>query len=113
MHEIGVLEEAVKTVERIAKDNQIDKVRFITLEIGELTGYLPVFFEKYFSVVVEDKPVLKDAELRMHIVKGEAICVECQSLYNVMKNEGCCPNCNSKSKKILGGQEFLIKNIGY
>lgn len=113
MHEIGVLEEAVKTVERIAKENQIDRIRFITLEIGELTGYMPVFFEKYFPIVVENRPVLKDTELRMHIVKGEAICEECQSLYNVMKNEGCCPNCNSKSKKILGGQEFLIKNIGY
>lgn len=113
MHEIGVLEEAVKTVERIAKENQIDKIRFITLEIGELTGYMPVFFEKYFPVVVENRPVLKNAELRMQIVKGEAICDECQSLYNVMKNEGCCPKCKSRSKKILGGQEFLIKDIGY
>jgi hydrogenase nickel incorporation protein HypA/HybF len=113
MHEIGVLEEAVRTVERIAKDNQIDKIRFITLEIGELTGYLPVFFEKYFPVVVENRPALKNAELRMQIVKGQAICEECQSLYNVMKNEGCCPNCKSRSKKILGGQEFLIKDIGY
>lgn len=113
MHEIGVLEEAVRTVERIAKENKIDRIRFITLEIGELTGYIPMFFEKYFPMVVENRPVLKDAQLRMHMVKGEAICEECQSLYNVIKNEGCCPNCKSRSKKILGGQEFLIKDIGY
>ncbi|PKM64712.1 MAG: hydrogenase nickel incorporation protein HypA [Firmicutes bacterium HGW-Firmicutes-20] len=113
MHEIGVLEEAVRTVERIAKDKQIDKIRFVTLEIGELTGYLPVFFEKYFPVIVENRPALHNAELHMQIVKGEAICTECQSLYNVIKNEGCCPSCKSRSKKILGGQEFLIKDIGY
>lgn len=113
MHEIGVLVEAIKTVEQLAKENQIERVRFITLEIGELTGYLPMFFEKYFPIVVADKPIVKQSELRIKIVKGQALCCECQTLYNVMKNEGSCPKCKSREKRILGGQEFLIKDIGY
>lgn len=113
MHEIGVLVEAIKTVEQVAKKNQIERVRYITLEIGELTGYLPIFFEKYFPIVVTDKPIVNQAELRINIVKGQALCNECQTLYNVMKNEGSCPKCKSREKKILGGQDFLIKDIGY
>lgn len=70
MHEIGVLTEAVKTVEQVAVENGIEHVKYITLEIGELTGYLPVFFEKYFPVVVEDRPTVKGAELRMQIIPG-------------------------------------------
>lgn len=113
MHEIGVLTEVIKTVEEVASQNQIDKITYITLEIGELTGYLPVFFEKYFSIVTEDKPAVRDAKLKMQIVRGEALCGDCQTLYNVMKHEGRCPKCKSRRKQILGGQELIIKEIGY
>ena len=78
-----------------------------------LTGYVPLFFEKYFPVVTEDRPVFRDTELRIRTVRGQALCAECQSLYNVMKQEGRCPKCGSREKKILGGQQFLVKEIGY
>lgn len=34
-------------------------------------------------------------------------------MYNVMQNEGMCPKCGSRNKKILGGQQFLLKEIGF
>ena len=113
MHEIGVLTKAVDLVERVAKDNGLDHVAYITLEIGELTGYVPLFFEKYFPVVTEDRPVFAGTELRIRTVRGQALCAECQSLYNVMKQEGRCPKCGSWDKTILGGQQCLVKDIGY
>ena len=51
MHEISVLTKAVELVESVARDNGLDHVSFITLEVGELTGYVPLFFEKYFPVI--------------------------------------------------------------
>lgn len=113
MHEIGVLTEAVKMVETIASDNNIEKVTHITLEVGELCGYVPLFFEKYFPVVTENKPVFEGTDLRIITVKGQALCSKCESLYNVMRCEGRCPKCGSREKKILGGQQFLVKDIGY
>lgn len=113
MHEIGVLNEAIKIAERVAKENNVDRIKFITFEVGELTGYLPVFFEKYFPIVIIDKPVFEGAELKIETVHGEALCNDCHSLYNVMKNEGKCPKCQSRNKTVLGGQEFKIKNIGF
>ncbi len=113
MHEIGVLTKAVDLVETAAKDNGLDHISYITLEVGELTGYIPEFFEKYFSVVTEDRPVFADTELRIRTVRGQALCQDCQSLYNVMRNKGRCPKCGSREKKILGGQQFLVKEIGY
>ena len=112
MHEISVLTKAVDLVENIAKDNGLDRVGYITLEVGELTGYVPLFFEKFFPVVTEDRPVFKDTELRINTVRGQALCADCQSLYNVMRQEGRCPRCGSPEKKILGGQQFLVKEIG-
>ena len=113
MHEIGALHEAVKLVEKVAGENHIEQVKSITLEVGELSGYLPIFFEKYFPIVVEDRPILKNAQLHIHTVAGEAICKECQTMYNVMKNEGKCPKCKSREKTILGGTDCIVKDIGY
>ena len=113
MHEIGVLTRAVDLVERVAKDHGLDRVGYITLEVGELTGYVPLFFEKYFPVVTEDRPIFEGTELRIQTVRGQALCAECQTLYNVMRQEGKCPKCGSRDKKILGGQQFLVKDIGF
>lgn len=113
MHEIGVLTKAVDLAEEIAVSHQVEHISYITLEIGELSGYLPVFFEKYFPIVTEDRPVFAGTELRMNIVRGEALCKECDTLYNVMKNEGKCPHCGSREKTVLGGEQFVVKEIGY
>lgn len=113
MHEISVLQKAVDLAEQTALDNQIEKIAYLTLEVGELSGYLPVFFYKYFPIVTEKKPVFEGAELKIISVPGEALCEDCHAMYNVMKNEGVCPKCKSRRKKILGGQQFLVKEIGY
>lgn len=112
MHEVAVLSKAVNMGEQIAKENHISHIQYLRLEVGELTGYLPVFFERYYPIVTEDKPVYKDSELKIDIVKGECMCNECHSLYNVMKNKGRCPKCGSRSKTVLSGTEFKVKDIG-
>ncbi len=98
--------------ERVATENEVDSIKYMVLSVGELSGYLPIFFEQYFPIVTEDMALFKDTKLIVETVKGEALCNECQSLYNVMKNEGVCPKCKSREKTILGGQEFMLKEIG-
>lgn len=113
MHEISVLQKAVDLAEQTAIDHSIPRIAYLTLEVGELSGYLPVFFHKYYPVVTENKPVFEGSELSIISVPGEALCKECSAMYNVMRNEGRCPKCGSRSKTILGGQEFRIKEIGF
>ena len=112
MHEISVLQKAVDIAEQTAIENNIPRIVYLTLEVGELSGYLPVFFYKYYPVATENKPVFEGSELKIISAPGEALCKECSSMYNVMRCEGKCPKCGSRSKTILGGQEFRIKEIG-
>ena len=112
MHEISVLKKAVDLAEQTAIDNGVSRIAYITLEVGELTGYLPVFFYKYFPVVTENKPIFEGTELKIILDAGEALCKDCEAMYNVMRNQGICPNCGSRRKDILGGQDFLLKEIG-
>ena len=113
MHEISVLHKAVELAEQTAMDNKIDHLSYIMLEIGELSGYLPVFFEKYYPVVIENRPLFENCELKMVIARGEGLCLDCGAMYNIMSTEGQCPKCGSRYKKILGGKQFLLKEIGY
>ena len=75
MHELGVLCHAVKVVDRIASKNSIDKVKYITLEVGDASGYVPIFFERLFPVAVDQLPALKEAQLRIEVVEGKGLSV--------------------------------------
>lgn len=111
MHEISVLYEMVGMAEKIAAQNNVKRIVSISVEVGELSGILPVFLKKYYPIVIENREILKGSTLLIQNVPGQALCCECQSLYNVMKNEGKCPRCQSRNKTILGGREFVLKNI--
>lgn len=112
MHEIAVLSKACDLAEQTARSHNISHISYVRLEVGELTGYLPVFFRKYYPIVTEDRPLLKDSELFIDEERGEGMCNECHTLYNVMKQKGVCPKCGSRSKTILSGTEFKLKDIG-
>lgn len=54
---------------------------------------------------------LKDTKLILEIVPGMAECDECDEIFNVVENEGYCPNCGSFEKTVLTGKDFNIKEI--
>ena len=70
MHELGVLRMAARTAVRAAEQNNVKKIKFFTLEIGDESGFVPLFFEKYFPIIREEFPALAQAELRMETVRG-------------------------------------------
>ncbi len=76
MHELGVLCHAVKTVNAIAIEKGIKKVKFITLEVGKNSTFVPVFFEKLFPVAIENLPLMKDAELRIEMSPGKELLIK-------------------------------------
>ena len=50
MHEISVLKQAVDIAEKTAQENNIARIAYLTLEVGELSGFIPVFFYKYYPM---------------------------------------------------------------
>jgi len=113
MHELGLLVQMADTVKAAAEANGIERVGYISLDIGEASGALPELFTEVFPAVQEKYPVLADAKLRMRTIPSKALCLECNALYDVMKQEGKCPVCGSAFKKVLGGTEVTIREIGY
>ena len=112
MHELSVLAAAVDLAEETAQANNLDRLAWVTLEVGQASGYLPIFFQKYWPIVVEGRSVFEGCELRITEKRGEALCLECHAMYDVMACEGVCPTCGSRMKKVLGGTELILKEIG-
>ena len=54
MHEIGVVRSMMRTVEDFARDNGIDEIVSIVLEIGDLSMIIPKYVEDIYSVVSKD-----------------------------------------------------------
>ncbi|MBR5129231.1 MAG: hydrogenase maturation nickel metallochaperone HypA [Firmicutes bacterium] len=73
MHELGVLMEAVKTVNKIATQNKIERVKHITLEVGEESSYVPMYFMKLFPLAIDGFSVLESAELKIVMAHGKGL----------------------------------------
>lgn len=76
MHELGVLRQIIKTVDRITKENKIAKVKHITLEVGDVSGYVPYYLKKLFPVAVDSYPKLENCELKLLNVKGSRLIIK-------------------------------------
>lgn len=110
MHEIGVLFEIIKTVENFAKRNDVKKVETLVLQIGELSSMIPRYMKNLYPATIEGT-ILQGSELEIEVLPANALCKECNKVFNLVSNNGICPKCETKDWELLGGKEFYIKEI--
>ena len=110
MHEIGIVRSMCKTVLDYAKENNVQSITEIVCDIGELSLVVPKYIEELYPVVIKDTQ-LQDTQLVINIIPGLAECDNCDEIFNVVENEGYCPNCGSFDKTVLSGTDFSIKEI--
>ncbi|MCF7933391.1 MAG: hydrogenase maturation nickel metallochaperone HypA [Spirochaetia bacterium] len=110
MHELGVVIEVIKTVEQLMKEHQLTEVATIVLQIGELSSMIPRFVQDCYPAAV-DGTLLEKTTLEIEILTTNALCQGCGKVYPVVAHQGVCPHCGSTRRELLGGREFLIKEI--
>ena len=111
MHELGVVFEIIKTVEKVAIEQNIEEIDTIVMEVGELSSIVPMYLEECFPAAIDNRLRFKNTKLKIEIIPGEAKCLQCSKVFNVVENKGYCPECNSFDKELLRGREFIIKEI--
>ena len=110
MHELGVVIEVVKNIEDFAEQNGITKIETLVLQIGELSAMIPKYIESCYPVAV-DGTMLENTELRIEILPGNGLCGGCGKVFNLLENDNRCPDCGGDKWELLGGKEFMIKEI--
>ena len=76
MHELGILRNVVGIVEQAADINKITAIKSITLEVGEASDAVPVYLNKLFPMVIENHPILKNAELIIQTAAGKGLIIK-------------------------------------
>lgn len=110
MHEIGVLFEVVKSVERFAHDNEVEKIQTLVLQIGELSSMIPKYMHTLYPAAIEGT-ILQGSTLEIEVLPANALCQDCKKAFRLLEHQGVCPSCRSKNNEILSGKEFFIKEI--
>lgn len=110
VHELGVVIEVVKAVEKIAAKEQLTKIDTLVLQIGELSSMIPMYIRQCYPAAV-DGTLLQDTKLEIEILPGNALCKDCHKVFNFLKNKGRCPYCGCDKYELLSGKEFNIKEI--
>jgi len=110
MHELSIAQSILAIAENAAPKNSNAVVTSVGLQIGELSGIEIESLEFALSVIKENT-ILQKADLNIEIIKGEAECTICKTIFPVNSFGTCCPQCASYFIKILKGREMKVLNI--
>ncbi len=73
MHELGVLTQVVRTVSRVAEQNQIKKIKHISLDVGSESSFVPIFLKKLYPVAIDQSDLLRGSKLIINMVPGTGL----------------------------------------
>ena len=65
MHELGVVFQAIKIVEEVAKENNLTEIESVTVEIGEVSTVIESYLQNCWKWSVEKKSDIMDLRLKV------------------------------------------------
>ena len=111
MHELGIVIHVIDQVEKIAAENNAEKVVSVTLEVGEVSSVVPDYFRDCFEWSKKKTKYMRDAELNLIVLQALSYCTECEKTYLTTKHAKICPHCGSNETYLVSGNELNIKDI--
>ena len=112
MHELGVVFHVIKTVEEVARENEITEIKSVTLEIGEVSTVIEEYLRKCWKWATEKKSeLLVGTELLVEVISAVTYCEDCGQTYGTVEHGKICPYCQSPNTYLIAGKEFNIKEI--
>ena len=97
MHELGIVFHIIRTVEDVARQNDVARIRRVTLQLGEVSGVVESYLQDCW----------KWAAAKSELLPGEG----CGRDYPTVQFGRTCPHCQSPRTHLLQGHEMLIKEI--
>lgn len=111
MHELGLVKQVVDTVEKLVNEQDLTQVASVTLEIGEVSGIIPDYLLDCWQWMQKKTEILQNTELVIEELPATTMCESCGTTYATVEHGKQCPSCQSEHTYLLGGNEFIIKEI--
>lgn len=111
MHELTLLYGVAEKVEQVVKENGLERIDAVVIEVGEATTVVPEFLQDGYSVISDDFDYLRGSELIIDVIPAVGRCRDCGREYPVTASGGVCPYCGSRSRDLTEGTDFFIKEV--
>lgn len=112
MHELAVCQALVEQVEKVARQQQADRVSGIALAIGALSGVEPQLLEQAFPLAAAGS-VAQDAVLRIESSPVRVHCERCDQTSDVTANRLVCKHCGNWRTTLIGGDELFLTRVEF
>ena len=111
MHELGVVFRIIDDLTEVGKENKLEKIHSVTLQLGEVSGVVPSLLIDAWKWTSNRTELMKDSELIIETLPAVTFCEDCKSEYETVTYGKICPKCGSEHTYLLKGNEFMIKEI--
>ena len=111
MHELGVVFRIIDDLTEVGKENKLEKIHSVTLQLGEVSGVVPSLLTDAWKWASNRTELMKDSELIIETLPAVTFCENCNSEYETVTYGKICPKCGSEHTYLLKGNEFMIKEI--
>ena len=111
MHELGIVFNITKQIDEIAKENKVNSVTSLTIEVGEVSTVVPEYFTDCFDWAKKKTEYLKNCKLNLVVLSALSYCEDCKQTYETVKYGKTCPHCKSEHTYLVSGNEVKMKQI--
>ena len=83
MHELGVTFYIMDYLEKIAKENDIEKIRKVVLELGEVSTVVESYLQNCWMWAAKRRLLFEEAELIVETLPAITYCEDCEKTYSM------------------------------
>lgn len=111
MHELGIVFHIIRSVEDVARQNNVRRVTAVTLELGEVSGVLEDYLQDCWNWAVSKSDLMRGARLQVVVIPAKTLCDDCGMVYSTVAHGRTCPGCGSGHTHLIQGNETMIRDI--
>ena len=110
MHEVSIMDDAVRMAVDAAKKAGASRVLALRLRVGALSGVVPEALRFAFDVVCRDT-IAEGSSLEVTTVPAAAWCPVCSAEFQCADFINECPRCHNPNGELRRGRELEIASI--
>ncbi len=110
MHELGICDAMLQMLRGIVKDEKLEGVNSITVEVGMLSGVVPRFMTDCWEAVI-DGTEFADTTMTVETVEGVAKCLDCGTEFTANLDDLRCPDCGGDKLTPISCRELTLKEV--
>jgi len=110
MHEMSLAENVMQIIDDAAREQGFQRVRRVTLEIGQLAAVETDAMRFCFEAVTTGS-IAEGASLEIVETPGEGCCIDCGKTVPMQEPYGLCPGCGSARLQVISGNRMRVRDL--